>query len=89
MDVSQTLCPESTPRRLVWRLPMRTLVDQAAGKVRGWVDRLQHADFDPDGMLPQANDVHVLMGGADSGRWFENPEGPTDRERPKSRQEIF
>jgi len=27
-------------------------------------------------MLPQANDVHVLMGSADSGRWFENPERP-------------
>jgi len=68
---------DSTPRRLVWCLPMRTLVDQAAREVRGWVDRLQHADFDPDGMLPQANDVHVLMGGADSVRWFENPEQPT------------
>ncbi len=55
---------------------MRTLVDQAAREVRGWVDRLQHADFDPDAVLPQANDVHVLMGGADSGRWFHNPERP-------------
>ena len=68
--------PDSTPRRLVWCLPMRTLVDQAAGEVRGWVDRLQHADFDPDGLLPRAEEVHILMGGADSGRWFENPERP-------------
>lgn len=69
--------PDSTPRRLVWCLPMRTLVDQAAGEVRGWLDRLHASDSDPGGLLPRADDVHILMGGADSGRWFENPERPT------------
>ena len=68
--------PETTPRRLVWCLPMRTLVDQTAREVRGWVDRLHSAGIDPRCLLPGKCDVHVLMGGADSGRWFENPERP-------------
>ena len=66
--------PETTPRRLVWCLPMRTLVDQTADKVRGWLDRLHNEGIDPGRLLPRADDVHILMGGADSGRWFENPE---------------
>ena len=68
--------PETTPRRLVWCLPMRTLVEQTVDEVRGWVDRLHQADIDPGRVLPRADDVHVLMGGADSGGWFENPERP-------------
>ena len=68
--------PETTPRRLVWCLPMRTLVDQTAREVRGWLDRLHNEGIDPGRLLPRADDVHILMGGADSGRWFENPERP-------------
>ena len=68
--------PDTTPRRLVWCLPMRTLVDQTAKEVRGWVARLHDAGIDPRHLLPSKGDVHVLMGGADSGRWFENPERP-------------
>ena len=55
---------------------MRTLVDQVAGEVREWVGRLHDARTGPAGALPRADDVHVLMGGADSGRWFETPERP-------------
>ena len=56
---------------------MRTLVDQVAAEVREWVesDGTTSAST-PPGALPRADDVHVLMGGADSGRWFENPERP-------------
>ena len=43
-----------TPRRLVYCLPMRTLVEQTAERVKGWLARLDKAD-----------DVNVviLMGG--------------------------
>ena len=68
--------PETTPRRLVWCLPMRTLVDQTAGEVREWMERLHDEGVDVGGAIPLAEDVHVLMGGVDSGRWFETPERP-------------
>lgn len=68
--------PETTPRRLVWCLPMRSLVDQTAGVVRGWLDRLHAEGIDANAVLPRTEDVHILMGGADAGRWFENPERP-------------
>ena len=69
--------PELTPSRLVWCLPMRTLVDQTNGEVRQWLQRLGDAGIDPTGVLPRAEDVHVLMGGVDSGGWLETPERPT------------
>ncbi|WP_419936820.1 CRISPR-associated endonuclease Cas3'' [Candidatus Palauibacter sp.] len=68
--------PESTPRRLVWCLPMRTLVDQTNSEVRRWLGSLENEGLDPGGVLPRADDVHVLMGGVDSGRWVEAPERP-------------
>ena len=71
------LCrPETTPSRLVWCLPMRTLVDQTNSEVRRWLKCLEDEGFDPGGVLPRADDVHVLMGGVDSGRWVETPERP-------------
>ena len=68
--------PESTPRRLVWCLPMRTLVDQTNSEVRRWLGSLENEGLDPGGVLPRADDVHVLMGGVDSGRWVAAPERP-------------
>ncbi len=68
--------PDRTPRRLVWCLPMRTLVDQIQVEVRRWLEHLEAADVDPSGLLPRADHVHVLMGGVDSGRWLEAPERP-------------
>lgn len=52
----------ATPRRLVWCLPMRTLVEQTAENVRQWLARLGWlaGDDRPDGVS-----VHVLMGGED------------------------
>ena len=64
--------PENTPRRLVWCLPMRTLVEQTAGAVKGWFAEL--ADNDGSARLPRPEDVHVLMGGAGANGWLETPE---------------
>ena len=67
--------PEATPRRLVWCLPMRTLVEQTADVVEKWFDRLAAA-VDGDDRLPRPEDVHVLMGGVDAEGWLETPERP-------------
>jgi CRISPR-associated endonuclease/helicase Cas3 len=60
------------PRRLVYCLPMRTLVEQTEGDVRKWLGDLlwngQHAD------RPGKVGVHVLMGGEDAGEWDIYPE---------------
>ncbi len=50
----------STPRRLVYCLPMRVLVEQTATNIRQWITQLKQAGID----LPiDAGNVHVLMGG--------------------------
>ena len=67
--------PDATPRRLVWCLPMRTLVEQTADAVRGWFGKLA-AEVDGASRLPRPEDVHVLMGGVDDGGWLETPERP-------------
>ena len=67
--------PDATPRRLVWCLPMRTLVEQTADAVRGWFGKLA-AEVDAPNRLPRPEDVHMLMGGVDSDGWIETPERP-------------
>lgn len=65
------------PRRLVYCLPMRTLVDQTAENVHQWLRRLSEADVHWKSRLPDPESgVHVLMGGVDEPRWFERPEHP-------------
>ena len=65
------------PRRLVYCLPMRTLVDQTERNVREWLGRLGEADPHWKSRLPDPKTgVHVLMGGIDEPRWFEKPEHP-------------
>ncbi len=60
------------PRRLVWCLPMRVLVEQTESEVRSALDSL--------GLLWTGEShagkvgVHLLMGGADSGDWQLYPE---------------
>ncbi len=54
-----------TPRRLVYCLPMRVLVDQTLAAVRGWVERL--------GLAEQVG-VFQLMGGAVERDWAMRPE---------------
>ena len=68
--------PETTPRRLVWCLPMRTLVDQTFRSVYGWFEKLKQAGVAADNVLPLPEDVHVLMGGVESARWLDRPERP-------------
>jgi CRISPR-associated endonuclease/helicase Cas3 len=47
--------PDSTPRRLVYALPQRSLVDQVAGEARRWLVNLG---------LDEQVALHVVMGGA-------------------------
>jgi CRISPR-associated endonuclease/helicase Cas3 len=60
----------ATPRRLIWCLPMRVLVEQTEENIRRWLDTL--------GILGQIGEgkvsVHVLMGGADDTDWASFPE---------------
>lgn len=67
--------PDHTPRRLVWCLPMRTLVEQTADAVKEWFGRLAEVDGG-EGRLPRPRDVHVLMGGLETSPWLEAPEQP-------------
>jgi CRISPR-associated endonuclease/helicase Cas3 len=63
---------ESWPRRLVWCLPMRVLVEQTEQVVRNTLNAL--------GLLWKGGEhtnlvgVHLLMGGVDSGEWHLHPE---------------
>lgn len=53
------------PRRLVYCLPIRSLVEQTAGAARRWLGRLG---------LGQEVGLHVLMGGAADDDWVLHPE---------------
>ncbi|MFD2182979.1 CRISPR-associated endonuclease Cas3'' [Rhodoplanes azumiensis] len=68
--------PDTTPRRLVYCLPMRTLVEQTADNAREWLGRLAQAGLAEN--LPAPGDLHLLMGGVESRphqpRWSEFPE---------------
>lgn len=62
-------CPD-TPRRLVWCLPMRVLVEQTEQNVRQWLSNLGYQDRVA---------VQVLIGGHQDVRnqtWAEHPEQP-------------
>ncbi len=67
--------PDHTPRRLVWCLPMRTLVEQTAAAARTWFSKLG-TKLEDSAALPRPDDVHVLMGGVDADGWVERPEHP-------------
>lgn len=58
---------EQWPRRLVWCLPMRVLVEQTEQVARRLTERIPVADRPT---------VHVAMGGEDAGEWFLRPERP-------------
>ena len=55
------------PRRLIYCLPMRTLVEQTEKNVREWLKKLD---------LANTVGVHVLMGGEDASDWDIHPERP-------------
>jgi CRISPR-associated endonuclease/helicase Cas3 len=56
------------PRRLIWCLPMRVLVEQTEQVARTLAAQMP-AEARPD--------VYVVMGGEDAGEWFLYPERPT------------
>ena len=67
--------PATTPRRLVYCLPMRTLADQTHRNATGWLCRLAPLAGHRVGELPDADrDVHLLLGGEDESPWYEHPE---------------
>jgi CRISPR-associated endonuclease/helicase Cas3 len=59
------------PRRLVWCLPMRVLVEQTVGVAERLAERL--AQRLSEDRRPA---VHVTMGGEDAGEWYIYPERP-------------
>lgn len=62
----RVLCDDDTwPRRLVFCLPMRVLVEQTERAIRGWLDAV----------APSVR-VHVLMGGVEGERWSLDPDKP-------------
>ena len=68
--------PLQTPRRLIWCLPMRTLVDQTAKAIHSWLRMLDQSAIVPKGLLPTPENVHILKGGTSSTDWLRNPECP-------------
>ena len=69
--------PGTTPRRLVYCLPMRTLADQTDRNATAWLGRLARVRADWEAHLPRPEcDVHLLMGGEDEPRWYEQPDRP-------------
>ena len=67
-------------RRLVYCLPMRTLVEQTEREVRRWLLRLARKNTKPrDGSDLRWLALHsptILMGGEDAGEWDIHPEKP-------------
>jgi len=63
----------SWPRRLVYCLPMRTLVEQTRDSVKEWLERpnlLWDDNWEHRGKVG----LHILMGGEDDGEWDLYPE---------------
>lgn len=61
----------ATPRRLIWCLPMRVLVEQTRDNIVGWLCNLGVHGATGSGKVS----VHVLMGGEDDlDSWVEHPE---------------
>ena len=59
---------DGTPRRLVYCLPMRTLVEQTEKRVQVWLENLD---------MGNKVGVVVLMGGEPRTEWYLEPEKPT------------
>ncbi|HEY9110976.1 MAG TPA: CRISPR-associated helicase Cas3', partial [Rhodanobacteraceae bacterium] len=63
---------DTTPRRLIWCLPMRVLVEQTKDNIESWLKNLGiYGDKSGKGKVS----VHMLMGGeSDLKSWAEHPE---------------
>ena len=64
---------EAWPRRLVWCLPMRVLVEQMENEARSALEQLRVL-WDEKGAHDGKVGVHLLMGGANAGQWHLYPE---------------
>ena len=64
---------DAWPRRLVWCLPMRVLVEQTESEVRAVLESLGVL-WDGNGSHDAKVGVHLLMGGANAGQWRLYPE---------------
>lgn len=62
------------PRRLIYCLPMRTLVEQTRDNVRGWLKEAGDLEWNNVGHHKGKVGVHILMGGEDAGEWDIHPE---------------
>ena len=62
------------PRRLVYCLPMRTLVEQTEKEVRRWLEAHGLLWDENPGTRKGKVGVHLLMGGEDAGEWDIYPE---------------
>lgn len=62
----------SWPRRLVWCLPMRVLVEQTMVTARRMIERIRENGFVDQKELG----IHLLMGGVDVEEWHLHPECP-------------
>lgn len=62
---------KETPRRLVYCLPMRVLVEQSQREAEKWIEELFK-----NRVLDEKIPVHVLMGGVDTEKWYLHPEKP-------------
>lgn len=62
--------PSSTPRKLIYSLPMRSLVEQTSTRIEDMLKNLERAGVGP---VPK---LSVVMGGDVGDEWFEKPEHP-------------
>lgn len=69
-----TASREATPRRLVYCLPMRVLVEQTRDNAKAWLGKLNLLDETADRKDPTKVAVSVLMGGEDRDEWDLYPE---------------
>jgi CRISPR-associated endonuclease/helicase Cas3 len=61
------------PRRLVYCLPMRTLVEQTASEAKKWIENLSDAGL----FEREPPKIHILMGGEETEQWDLYPEKDT------------
>lgn len=62
------------PRRLVFCLPMRTLVEQTRDNVRTWLSNLGDREWKGEGKHSGKVGLHILMGGEEKTDWDLYPE---------------
>ena len=63
---------KATPRRLVYCLPMRVLVEQTVDEARKWIAEIEK-NYPKE--MAQPPNVHILMGGDLDNDWDAYPEG--------------